>query len=35
MHDDLQTRIAHLWQRLVQALGPAGQTLRVRPGRAA
>lgn len=34
MSNGLPARIAHLWHRLVQALGPAGQTLRPLPGRA-
>lgn len=34
MSDDVSARLQHLWQRLVQALGPAGLTLRPRPGRA-
>jgi len=33
MTDDVAACIAQLWHRNVQALGPAGQTLRPRPGR--
>jgi hypothetical protein len=33
MSEDVPTRIAKLWHRVVQGLGPAGETLRLRAGR--